>query len=666
MSKKGDHSFGFQKPCQTRTRKMVLVLGFMASMVFVFQIFQLSSGGALSHLFPTAQFPDQEVSALQHDAGSSSMRVGKFSLLSELQKSVNQSIILKDPGKLEPFDLEGKVDEHVKETGEQLEEEDDDDTNVDETDEFLLDIRDDDTVLKKIGDSVDGFITLEKVVEKEKGLAKKNVSEFTDGVSDGIDKFKPMEQNTLDEKSTYQGHAISVQMDDASGEKSSVPSINVASNSGSEGQQQTKVLSLEKGFMKIIPMDRTSVGARTPSPKKRMKKKKKRNLSPAYTSIKPQWSAAHDRQLLAIRAQIENASLITNDGELYAPAFRNISMFKRSYELMQRNLKVYVYKEGEKPIFHQPLLKGIYASEGWFMKLLEGSKHFVVRDPRKAHLFYIPFSSRLLQFALYTPNSHNRRALKEFLQNYVNTIAAKYPFWNRTGGADHFLVACHDWASYETRHTTGLAIRALCNADTHDSFILGKDVSLPETYVRSAANPLRDLGGMPANKRPTLAFFAGNLHGRLRPILLQHWENKDPDMKITGPMPGGVQSKMDYIEHMKSSKYCICPRGHEVNSPRIVESIFYECVPVIISDNYVPPFFEVLNWEVFSVIVAEKDVPGLKEILVSISEEKYLELQLGVRKVQRHFLWHSSPVKYDLFHMTLHCIWYNRLYQIRT
>lgn len=126
----------------------------------------------------------------------------------------------------------------------------------------------------------------------------------------------------------------------------------------------------------------------------------------------------------------------------------NLTVTYRSYELMQRNLKVYVYKEGEKPIFHQPLLKGIYASEGWFMKLLEGSKHFVVRDPRKAHLFYIPFSSRLLQFALYTPNSHNRRALKEFLQNYVNTIAAKYPFWNRTGGADHFLVACHDWVRY--------------------------------------------------------------------------------------------------------------------------------------------------------------------------------------------------------------------------
>lgn len=46
-----------------------------------------------------------------------------------------------------------------------------------------------------------------------------------------------------------------------------------------------------------------------------------------------------------------------------------------------------------------------------------------------------------------------------------------------------------------------------------------------------------------------------------------------------------------------------------MNSPRVVEAIFYECVPVIISDNYVPPFFEVLEWEAFSVFVAEKDIP---------------------------------------------------------
>lgn len=126
----------------------------------------------------------------------------------------------------------------------------------------------------------------------------------------------------------------------------------------------------------------------------------------------------------------------------------------RSYELMVRTLKVYVYKEGQKPIFHQPLLNGIYSSEGWFMKLMEGNRNFIVKDPRKAHLFYLPFSSRLLQSTLYVPNSHNRTLMELCLKEYLDKIATKYPFWNRTGGADHFLVACHDWVSFK-QHVSG-------------------------------------------------------------------------------------------------------------------------------------------------------------------------------------------------------------------
>lgn len=112
---------------------------------------------------------------------------------------------------------------------------------------------------------------------------------------------------------------------------------------------------------------------------------------------------------------------------------------------MERVLKIYVYKEGKKPIFHQPILKGLYASEGWFMKLMERNNRYAVKDPRKAHLFYMPFSSRMLEHTLYVRNSHNRTNLRQYLKDYSENIAAKYRFWNRTGGADHFLVACHDW-----------------------------------------------------------------------------------------------------------------------------------------------------------------------------------------------------------------------------
>ncbi|KAG6670690.1 hypothetical protein I3843_Q045700 [Carya illinoinensis] len=383
----------------------------------------------------------------------------------------------------------------------------------------------------------------------------------------------------------------------------------------------------------------------------------------SYKSMAPGWSEVVDRELLNAKSLIEKAPIIKNNPNIYAPLYRNFSMFIRSYELMEETLKVYVYREGEKPVLHQPRLNGIYASEGWFMKLLEANKKFLTRNPRKAHLFYLPFSSLMLEETLYIANSHSFDNLKQYLKNYLNLITAKYPFWNRTGGADHFLVACHDWAPTETNQLMANCIRALCNADVKGGFVLGKDVSLPETLVRSFRSPLRDLGGKPPSQRSILAFFAGSMHGYVRPILLQHWENKDPNMKIFGRMPKSKGNK-NYIRHMKNSKYCICAKGYEVNSPRVVEAIFYECVPVIISDNFVPPFFEVLNWESFAVFILEKDIPNLKSILLSIPEKRYLEMQMGVKKVQKHFLWHAKPEKYDIFHLILHSIWYNRLHQI--
>ncbi|RWR89786.1 putative glycosyltransferase isoform X3 [Cinnamomum micranthum f. kanehirae] len=383
----------------------------------------------------------------------------------------------------------------------------------------------------------------------------------------------------------------------------------------------------------------------------------------------PIWSLPPDQALLCAKREIENAPILAVCPDLHAPLFRNVSVFKRSYELMERILKVYIYRDGARPIFHTPHLRGIYASEGWFMKLMEENKQFVVKDPSRAHLFYIPYSARQLELALYVPDSHNLRPLSLFLKDYVNGVAAKYPFWNRTRGSDHFLVACHDWGPYTTTEHVDLyknTIKALCNADVSEGiFIPGKDVSLPETTIRTPKKPLRYLGGKPVSKRSILAFFAGNMHGRVRPILRKYWDGKDEDMRIYGPLPNKISRKMSYIEHMKTSKFCICPMGYEVNSPRIVEAIYYECVPVIIADNFVPPFNDVLDWSAFSVIVAEKDIPNLKGILLAIPLRKYISMHTNVKRLQKHFLWHHKPEKYDVFHMILHSIWFNRLNQIQ-
>ncbi|KAF5729831.1 exostosin family protein [Tripterygium wilfordii] len=418
---------------------------------------------------------------------------------------------------------------------------------------------------------------------------------------------------------------------------------------------------------------------RNPLPRKRRKKSKVNDepkviLPPPRETVPYRlqrhiWSLPPDEALLYARKEIELASEVKDDPYLYPPIFRNISLFKRSYELMELILKVYIYPDGARPIFHQPHLTGIYASEGWFLRLMEGNRQFVTRDPEKAQLFYLPYSTRQLEHALYVPDSHNLRPLSIFLRDYVNMLAMKYPFWNRTHGRDHFLVACHDWGPYTVTAHEELAkntIKALCNADLSEGiFVAGRDVSLPETTIRTYRRPLRYIGnGNRVSQRPILAFFAGNMHGRVRPILLKHWLDKDEDMRIYGPLPSRVSRKMNYVQHMKSSKYCICPMGFEVNSPRIVEAIYYECVPVIIADNFALPFSEVLDWSAFSVVVAEKDIPKLKEILLAIPLRRYLTMQINVKMVQKHFLWNPRPIRFDLFHMILHSIWFSRVNHI--
>ncbi|OVA20267.1 Exostosin-like [Macleaya cordata] len=705
-----DYALKFQKLCQLKAMKLLLVLGIIASILVMQSSFTLPYGNVLSSLYTSGKvlLPGKS-GVLVSDASPKSDMVGKLHLLDN-SLAPDSSVV---PGEATNMEVSAVEEETEHDDVSKGTDEDPKNELATEEDGDL----DHDFEFDGERDPDKNAPSPSKVIELDKNSRSPNSQEQVDISSLGNTR-EPKEGSPVEQvrKSDNEFSLDNVQKEDngltlekvVSGDTGSVfppvasapllplnnlsslvldarPTtsiISVNSNISPVGNKADEPLSKNEESGLVLqggPVTRTNDV--TLNKNTAIAKYNEEMPTPSVTSIsemshiliqsrstsqsmKPRWSSARDKEILFARSRIENAPIIKNDRELYAPLFRNISMFKRSYELMERMLKVYVYKEGQRPIFHSPPLKGIYASEGWFMKQMEGNKRFVVKDPRKAHLFYLPFSTRALQYTLYVPNSHSHKNLIEYLKNYLDTLVAKYPFWNRTGGADHFLAACHDWAPTETNDYMSSCIRALCNADVNVGFKIGKDASLPETYVRNARNPLRYLGGEPPSKRKILAFFAGGMHGYLRPILLKYWENKDPDMHIYGPMGGGKKNKMNYIQSMKTSKYCICAKGFEVNSPRVVEAIFFECVPVIISDNFVPPFFEVLDWEKFAVFVPEKDIPNLKNILLSIPEQKYLAMQMKVKKVQQHFLWHIKPVKYDVFHMILHSIWYNRVFQI--
>ncbi|XP_073525661.1 uncharacterized protein [Phyllobates terribilis] len=235
--------------------------------------------------------------------------------------------------------------------------------------------------------------------------------------------------------------------------------------------------------------------------------------------------------------------------------YRNPRMFFRSYREMEKRFKVYVYEEGEVPVVHSGPCKDIYTVEGRFIHEIEhGGSKFRTKDPHKAHAFFLPFSVVMMVTYLYKPLTYDLSPLRNFVSDYVNVVSERYPFWNSSNGADHFMLACHDWgphASEGNKYLYNTSMRVLCNANSSEGFNPQKDVSLPEINLVSGDIPPALLAVQPGHHRPHLAFFAGGVHGPVRPKLLRHWKGKDPDLLVHEYLPKGL----DYYQLMTQSRF---------------------------------------------------------------------------------------------------------------
>lgn len=132
----------------------------------------------------------------------------------------------------------------------------------------------------------------------------------------------------------------------------------------------------------------------------------------------------------------------------------------RSYLEMEKVFKIFVYKEGEAPLFHDGPCRSIYSSEGRFIYDLETNTQFRTSDPDIAPVHFLPFSITKMIHYLYEPKSFDLNPVKQIVVDYISVISNKYPNWNRSLGADQFLLCCHDWVRSTLRglclnhHTT--------------------------------------------------------------------------------------------------------------------------------------------------------------------------------------------------------------------
>ncbi|KAJ4959114.1 hypothetical protein NE237_026225 [Protea cynaroides] len=286
------------------------------------------------------------------------------------------------------------------------------------------------------------------------------------------------------------------------------------------------------------------------------------------------------RARAAIRQAIISRNYTSDREELFIPRgsiYRNPYEFHQSHIEMVKRFKIWTYREGEPPLVHDGPLHYIYSIEGQFIDEMErGLRPFAAHHPNEAHTFFLPFSIANAVHYLYRPLiSYARDPLQHFVIDYVNIISKKYPYWNRSSGADHFMVSCHDWAPDINPANPKLFehfVRVMCNANTSEGFIPRRDVSLAETYLLPGRGIPKPGQGQSPGDRLILAFFAGGEHGYVRKLLLDHWKDKDNEIQVHEYLPNG----QNYSNFMVQTKYCLCPSGYEVASPRILESIYSE------------------------------------------------------------------------------------------
>ncbi|KAF8404731.1 hypothetical protein HHK36_009620 [Tetracentron sinense] len=198
----------------------------------------------------------------------------------------------------------------------------------------------------------------------------------------------------------------------------------------------------------------------------------------------------------------------------------------------------------EKPIVHRPpiisqhqvddedALKGASEITKVVQQILTASKEAVMKDGFRTNIFHttigcgnhvvklcidwdsntIFVSDELVDKLKLKMHKHTQpykgtsyENMTIIVQNYVDSLISKYPYWNRTLGADHFFVTCHDVGVRATEGVPFLvknSIRVVCSPSYDVGFIPHKDVALPQV-LQPFALPA---GGNDVENRPWWLF----------------------------------------------------------------------------------------------------------------------------------------------------------------
>ena len=320
------------------------------------------------------------------------------------------------------------------------------------------------------------------------------------------------------------------------------------------------------------------------------------------------------------------------------------------------SLKIYLYSLPSK--FNTDLendpecLESMFAAEPRLFHSLKNDHLTRTKNPLEADYFYVPvYSLCKKQNQRNAPDKPFGRTL---IQDAAIFIKTQFPFWSRHHGQDHIFTHLHDFGPcytwYEAeeerkRQDNGIenAIGILYGGDySTKCYRPSMDIVVPPFVkdIRRAIQPQKDW----------LAYFQGVIvwknierySGGIRKILFDMYRNSS----TIHVYENYAHSREEYVHNIQRSTFSLCLPGMALWSPRIVESLVYGSIPVIIADDIVLPFEDQLEWSHFSLRISERDATTpfkLEHILRRISSDRIQHLSSNGRAAVAKLLYDNPP-----------------------
>ena len=111
---------------------------------------------------------------------------------------------------------------------------------------------------------------------------------------------------------------------------------------------------------------------------------------------------------------------------------------------------------------------------------------------------------------------------------------------------------------------------------------------------------------------------------------------------------------------MGNATFCLIPRGRRLGSYRFLEALESGCIPLLLSNGWVLPFAEKIDWQKASVQADERFLTLIPTIVREFTREKIFEM-----KQQVLFLWNAYFSSIDKIVHTVLKVIYNCTVQIK-